>query len=355
MSDSFRILVLADARSIHTKRFADELRRQGCDVMIASLERGNDEAVKLPRRCIPPLRHFVITDVIRRITRDFKADIINAHFASGYGVTAALSKVTPGPRLALNLWGSDILHVPGKSILHEWKTIYALRAADIVFADSHYLLSEAERIATVRAGHVISWGIEREALRLRKQSYKIGKPCRIIVPRFHTPHYGNVRIVEALRDLVEAGRITLTFPASGPKLGDFRRCYSDLIDDGIELYDHMSRHQFLDFMADHDIYLSNAAWDSSPVSLIEAMGLGLLPVVADIPGVDDWLGPENGFRFDRDKLSMLTRLISEIIESDDDYAPIREQNRDKVEREGVFEDNVARHLDLMRDSVKAAV
>jgi glycosyltransferase involved in cell wall biosynthesis len=347
--------MLADGRSIHTRRFAHELRRQGCEVMIASLERGNEEAIRLPRRCLPPFRHFVITDVVRRITRDFKADVINAHFASGYGVTAALSKWTPGPAVALNLWGSDILHVPGKSILHQWKTIYALRAADMVFADSHHLLSEAEKIASITSGHVISWGVEREALRLRKQSYRIGTPCRIIVPRVHAPHYGNIRIVEALRDLVEAGRISLTFPSSGPKLNDFRRRYSDLIDDGIELYEHMSRHQFLDFMADHDIYLSNAAWDSSPISLIEAMGLGLLPVVADVPGIDDWLGPENGFRFNRDKLSMLTQVISDILDSGDDYASIRDANCDKVEREGIFEDNVARHLDLMRHSVEAKV
>ena len=319
------------------------------------LERSDDEAIRLPRRCLPPLRHFVITDVIRRITRDFKPDVVNAHFASGYGVTAALAKTSPGPTLALNLWGSDILYVPGRSILHEWKTIYALRAADVVFADSRYLLSEAEKIATLKDGRVISWGIEREALRLRKQSYRIGTPCRIIVPRVHAPHYGNVRVVEALRDLVEEGRIVLTFPAAGPKVNDFRRRYSDLIDDGIELYDHLSRHAFLDFMADHDIYLSNAAWDSSPISLIEAMGLGLLPVVADTPGIDDWLGPENGFRFDRDKLSILSQTIVSIISSGDDYASIRDRNRDKVEREGIFEDNVGRHLDMMRHSVEAKV
>ncbi len=355
MEVPFRILMLADGRSIHTRRFAEELRRQGCEVMIASLERGNDEAIKLPRRCIPPLRHFVITDVVRRLIRDSRPDVVNAHFASGYGVTAALAKSSHGPTLALNLWGSDILYVPGRSILHEWKTIYALRAADVVFADSHYLFSQAEKIATLKNGHVIPWGMEREALRLRKQSYRIGTPCRIIVPRVHALHYGNFRVVDALRDLVEAGRITLTFPASGPKLSEFHRRYSDLIDDGIELYDHMSRHRFLDYMADHDIYLSNAAWDSSPISLIEAMGLGLVPVVADVPGVDDWLGPENGFRFNRDKLSSLTQTISDIIESDDDFAAMRDGNRDKVEREGIFEVNIARHLDLMRHSIEAKV
>ena len=347
--------MLADCRSVHTQRFADELRRQGCEVLLASLERGPEEAIRLPRRCVPPLRYFVVTDVIRRLVRDFRPDVVNAHFASGYGVTAALARIQSGPRLALNLWGSDILHVPGKSILHQWKTIYALRSADIVFADSHFLLNEAGKIATIKWGEVISWGIERDALGLRKQSYAFCTPCRIIVPRFHAALYGNVRIVEALRGPVEAGRITLTFPASGPKLSEFRRRYADLIDNGIELYEHLSRNQFLDYMAEHDIYLSNAAWDSSPVSLIEAMGLGLLPVVADTPGIDDWLGSENGFRFNRNKLSELTHTIVSILDAGDEHAEMRQRNYDKVLRYGIFEDNVARHLEFMSRSVEANV
>ena len=54
------ILVLADSRSFHTERYVRELRRQGCHVILASLERGNIHHYTLKARGFFRQLHYIM-------------------------------------------------------------------------------------------------------------------------------------------------------------------------------------------------------------------------------------------------------------------------------------------------------
>ena len=344
-----RVLLLADTRAFHTERFARQLQTQGCDVLTASLEIGTMECRHLTGRGPLKWLHYISTvPQLRRLIKQFQPDVINPHFASGYGFIAALARRGNQPPIVLNLWGSDILIVPRKSWLHKRKTRYALRAADYVIGDSEFLVSAAERLAGGIERSVIPWGIERRFLNLHKDDYSFQKPLRIIVPRTQAPVYNNEFIVRALQPLIADGTVCVTFPSFGPDSTRFRDVVAPYLDSGINLYDAMPREQFLAFMAQHDVYLSACRSDSSPASLIEAMALGLLPVAADIPGVREWLSDDNGRLFPQDDDDALRAIITNIVHDDDSFADLRRRNFEKVQRDAIFEDNVATQLATMR-------
>ncbi|MCK4462017.1 MAG: glycosyltransferase [candidate division Zixibacteria bacterium] len=344
-----RVLLLADARAFHTERFARQLQTQGCDVLTASLENGTMEYHHLTGRGpVKSLHYLSVAPQLRRLIEQFQPDVINPHFASGYGFIAALARRGNQPPIVLNLWGSDILIVPRKSWLHKRKTRFALRAADYVIGDSEFLLSAAEELVGGIERSVIPWGIERRFLNLHKENYSFQKPLRIIVPRTQAPVYNNEFIVRALQPLIADGTVRLTFPSFGPDAARFRDVVAPYLDSGINLYDAMPREQFLAFMAQHDIYLSAARSDSSPASLIEAMALGLLPIVADIPGVREWLSDDNGRLFPQNDDDALRTIVTDIVRGDDSFADLRRHNFEKVQRDAIFEDNVATQLDIMR-------
>ncbi|UCD64712.1 MAG: glycosyltransferase [Candidatus Zixiibacteriota bacterium] len=342
-----RVLLLADAGSVHVERFTRQLKRQECHVVTASLEEGTMHHVRLKR--LGPVRSFhylLAVPQLKGIIKRFKPDIVNAHYASGYGLIGAEAIGSGGPPMVLNLWGSDILVVPDKSPQHRRKSRIALERAAWVFGDSRFIITCAEKIGRMKHNSVLPWGIEREYLNLHRADYAFSKPMRIIVPRSHEETYNNEFILQALRPLVERGEVALTFPAFGSMFEQFKTKAGKLADWGVQLYEKTDRRRFLAFMAEHDVYLSSSRSDSSPASMIEAMALGLIPVAADIDGVKEWLSPETGFAFEQGNQDNLREVITAIA-GGGPLDEMRRRNLERVKAEAIFEDNVGEQVRIM--------
>jgi glycosyltransferase involved in cell wall biosynthesis len=346
----FRILVLGDSRSFHIERYITQLKALDCQVMLASLEDGSTHHFHLKRwGPLPALHYSLSVAQIRGIVERFRPDIVNPHFASGYGASTTMAIRRDSVPIVLHLWGSDILIVPNKSPLHRRKTRLALRAAAHIFADSKYLMDEAAKLSPLREGTVFPWGIERDLLKYHRQDYTLGKPLRILVPRMHEPVYNNMFLVRALADLVRKERIQLTFPRFGSLTGNFEQESAVLVGDRLQLYDVLRREDFIKLMAQHDICLSAARSDSSPVSVIEAMALGVIPIAADIPGVREWLTDQSGYLYPEDDSDALRAIIESLLDSQDDHTTMRKTNLEKVKSEAIFEQNISRQLAIMED------
>ncbi len=353
MSDArLHIMVLADSRSFHTERYVAELRRQGCRVFLASLEPGAMHHYTLKSRGPVRQLHYVMAATeLRALMERVRPDVVNPHFASGYGFLAAIGNVRRWAPVITNLWGSDVLLVPQKSVFHRRKTAFALAKSDLVAGDSQYLLDAAARLAALPATRLIPWGIESGFLEWHKPTYDLSRPLRIIVPRPHEKVYNNLFLVRALAPLAAEGLIEMTFPAAGSLSGHFRLHARSMIGDRLKIYERMPRDQFMRFMAGHDVYLSSALSDSSPASMIEAMGLGLLPIAADIPGVREWLSNENGYLYELYNEKALRNIVEWFIRDNDPKTAWRSANFERVKHEAVFENNVAEMIRIMNDLV----
>jgi L-malate glycosyltransferase len=351
--EKLRVLVLSDAGAFHTERYMAEMARQGVEVMLLSLEEGRIEHLRLARRGpIRSLWYVMAATEVRKALRTFQPDILNPHFASGYGFTAALANSRKTVPVALHLWGSDILVVPGKSVFHARKTAHALNHADLVFADSHFLMKEAEELATLKKKLVIPWGIEERFLSLNNNHHQMARPLKIIVPRHQEKVYNNLFLVQALAPHINAGQIEMSFSSFGSLAGDFRFKVKPLVGDAIRFYDPMDRPDFLRFMAQHDLYLSSAITDSSPVSLIEAMALGLVPIAADVPGVREWLDDDSGYPYELYNGAELQKIIGNLITNPTNHEVMRRRNFERVKQEALFESNVGQMIEAMQGLVR---
>lgn len=347
-----KILILADGASFHTERFYNQLKKMGVDVSLASLEEGEQVDTLLERKGrIKQLYYRKALEGSLEIIRQFQPDIISAHYATGYGALAArLNRRTSIPYV-LNLWGSDILVVPNKSFMHRRKAISALSRAAHVTADSNYLLSKAGEITSLTKTSVIPWGIEAKYLNLFNAKKDFKQPLKIIVPRMHKAIYNNLFIVDVLSDFIASEKIKITFPAFGPDFNKFRNDASELVGDNIQYYDALNRDDFMPLMAEHDIFLSASSSDSSPVSMIEAMGLGLIPVAAKIDGIKEWLSEQNGYMFELNSRTSLRFTIEKLIKEIGSFNNMRIDNHDKVKADAVFEENIKEQHKILISSI----
>lgn len=133
-----KIVLLSGASSIHTVRWANGLADAGHKVHVVTKHPivnpfARDVRVhSLPYRGV--LGYFTMVLVLRKLLRHIKPDLVNAHYASGYGTTACLLNYRPW---LLSVWGSDVYDFPYKSPLHRWIVTRNLRAADAVASTSH--------------------------------------------------------------------------------------------------------------------------------------------------------------------------------------------------------------------------
>ncbi|MCP4703964.1 MAG: hypothetical protein GY865_05085, partial [candidate division Zixibacteria bacterium] len=159
-----RVLLLADGRSVHTVRYQTEMQSLGVEVVLASIEAGDTVDINLKSITgISGIDYALASRTIKQIVQKGKFNIINPHFACGYGFMTAFSEVWKTKPVLLHCLGSDILVSPKKSWLHKWRVKYALKKADQIVVDSRYLGSQAMKIYDKTDHRVIFWGADNSA------------------------------------------------------------------------------------------------------------------------------------------------------------------------------------------------
>ena len=130
-----RILAVADARSIHTLRWARRLADRGHDVHVVSNRVGADpretEGITVhdllalePLMRVPRLRRLRFGPAIRRLAATVGADVVHGHGITPYAYWGALAEVHP---YVVSPWGRDVLldalKEPGRSrALRTWRS-----------------------------------------------------------------------------------------------------------------------------------------------------------------------------------------------------------------------------------------
>ncbi len=360
-----KLLVLADAEAWHTERYVTELRREGHEVYLFSLQAGKLVDFRLPStKYGAALSHMSHVRRIKELIDKLQPDVINSHFASAYGVMAARCRRRfgdCGALWALTVWGSDMLVSPNKSYLHRRRVQYALASADIVVADSTFLAEETERLTDTPVKTIL-WGIEREYVatddELMQKAHSIvagrqGAPLRIFAPRPHRALYDNITLLTSFAPMLKYGQVTMTVNSTGELYESFIRRAKELgVKDSVTAYQPCSRDKYIALLRQHDFYLSAATSDSSPVSLIEAMAVGVFPICADYPGLNDLLvGEQRQFSiYDVDKGIQPETLVASVskLEAGKRLELLRAQ-RDTVTKLALYEDNIRATVRLFEE------
>lgn len=345
-----RILLLGDSRSFKLESYVPELRRQSCEVLLASVENGSLEHYQLKRR--GPIRQFhyrLAVPELKQVISEFHPNIIDAHDAN-YGFMAAVALKSSSIPLSLCLLGPDIIIVPQKSFLHRMKTVLALRRANAVIADSQYLLEEAMKLSSLKSTMVEPFGIEEKYLNLHKSNYELSIPLKIIVPRHQEKVYNNKFILISLTPLLKEGLISLTFADFGSLAGDLKAAAKELDSPNVFFYPKKEKEAFLRFMSEHDVYLSAALTDSSPVSLIDAMAMGLIPIVPNLPGIREWSEGSGTLTYSQNDSDELMKAIGLVLKGKVD-PEMRKRNLAKIRQKALFEKYVNKRINLMKNLV----
>ncbi len=203
-----RILLLADAASPHTEKWASALADEGYLVGLFSLNKTsatwlpeNKNIVLLYEPPVAPgknkLTYLLALPTLWRILRSFRPHLIHAHYASSYGLLAALSGFRP---FVVSAWGSDVFDFPRQSVFHKYILKFNLSRANRILATSYALKGELWKY-TKREVEVIPFGVDTEAFFPAEVKDKADEVINIGTIKSLEDIYGIETILEAARHI----------------------------------------------------------------------------------------------------------------------------------------------------------
>ncbi len=287
-----RIFYVSDAKSIHTRRWAEHYRDQGAEVHIASFQHAVISGVQvhvLPTWGLVRAGYFLAIPALRALARSIAPDVVHAQYVTSYGFLAAVAGLHP---LVLTAWGTDVLISPKKSKLMHWLASYAVRHADAVTTVAQHMNPAVAALGISEdAVSAVPFGVDTVRFVPPAAPRPESDTLRLICTRNFAPIYNVSTLITALQRAAQRGlRLQVDLVGAGPLRPELEaQVASTGIAPWVTFHGHVNHSRLAELLAQADVFVTPALSDGNNVSLNEAMACACFPIGTDIPANAQWL------------------------------------------------------------------
>ena len=324
-----KICYLADAESIHTQKWAIHFASKGNEVHIISFRKADIQNVKVHFLdthgfiSISPVASFLSkagyilwTRKIKQLVNKINPDILHAHWATSYGLLAALTGFHP---FILSTWGSDIIISPRKYWIMKKFVEYSLKKTDLVTATSEMLASATEKfIYDGRSVHTIPFGVDVDLYFPATTSPRNESICIGLVKSFEEK-YGVEYLIRAMKIVVDRGfNSNLVLVGDGSQFDNLVNLGRSLgISNLIKFIGKVDNSKVASYLQTMDIFVvpSISSSETFGVAVIEASSCAIPVIASDIGGLSEVIvDGETGFLIPPRNEEAIAEKIIKLIE-----------------------------------------
>ena len=295
-----RVLFLAPAFSIHTVRWVNALTERGYKIYLATLPNHKNQentihskvtVIELPVSGMKG--YYLNAPLLQRLAEKIKPDVVNAHYASGYGTLMRRAKLK---NTVLSVWGSDVYDFPYKNRLFMWIIQRNLEYADIIASTSYSMAKQTKKIMHKNLDITVTpFGVD---LKQFSEKEHIGSDGILIgCVKTLEEMYGMEYLIKAvgilLEDLKKKNMVTMAnniychIYGDGSQRNMLQRLINDLgLSDVIKLKGKIPHEKVPSILSGVDIFcvLSVKDDESFGVAAVEAAAMGIPIVASDVSG-----------------------------------------------------------------------
>jgi len=289
-----KICFIADPNHPNTlnwaKYFACELGHQ-IYILCLNAPRKPIEPIKFLRVSVlvnHKARYLFVHNAVRHHLADIKPDVLIGYRLTSYAYIAAKSRFHPFVAAAQSQKAAGERRVIRKPL--QWLAArYAVRNADLALAWAPHMKNDIISLGgSDKKTIVVPRGVD-----LRLFNYGPGKngsgKVNIITTRGLNPKYNLGVILRAIGKLKGMKEISYTVIGDGSERESLMRLASDLrIENRVKFVGRVPYGEISDYLAEADIYVSPVPEDGVSSSLLEAMAVGVFPIVTDIEANRYW-------------------------------------------------------------------
>ncbi|MCL2246450.1 MAG: glycosyltransferase family 4 protein [Lentimicrobiaceae bacterium] len=308
-------LLLIGSNSIHTYNYFHLVEDYFDEISLITVRENDFEADKLKSKYAVysslknPLNYFRAIKKYQTILEKERPDIIHIQQISTYGLLLikALRKSKLSIPVVATAWGSDVLLVPKKGCLYKKMVQYILNQSDAFTADGQVLVSEMQKLASKKIEVAIAnFGINVEELPLQKENM-------IYSNRLHKPLYRVDKIIMAFSKFLQQNPDwRLVVAATGTETEKLKQLCTTLnMESNVEFTGWVDAKANSENYAKAKIWVSIPESDAASISLLEAMYLGCIPIISNLPTKKEWIQDEvNGILVDNVDTDFISQALS---------------------------------------------
>jgi L-malate glycosyltransferase len=360
-----RVLLLGDANSSHMLKWASGVVSSGYEVKLFSLTPYSSEVLQesgVDVVCSSnagknKLLYPLAINEVKKLIREFKPDILHAHYASSYGLLGALSGFHP---FVMSVWGSDVYSFPKISPLHKWIFKFNLRKADRICSTSNTMKEEIKKY-TGKDISVIPFGIDLNVFK-PFYAHHVFKDDSIVVGTVKTLEigYGIEYLVDAfalLKKKLRGYPVKLLIVGKGSLDGKLRGMVKDLgIESETVFTGYVSPAEIPFYQNMLTIAVFPSLYESFGVSVVEAMACEKPVVVTNVGGLPEVVEEGvTGLIVPPQNAEKLEEAIEKLVKDKQLREQLGKQGRQRAERIYNWENNLAEMMGIYDKLLTAGV
>jgi len=365
-----KIMLLSDAASIHTVRWAQYFAGRGHEVHLLSNNPLDSPLEEVKLHIIKRIRYIPIISTpinlvlsviqVRRLAGKNQIDLLNAHYISNFGIIGSLTGIHP---FVASAWGSDVLRLGKKPSTRKFLVILCMRVADAVTTTAIQTREYVINTFNLKPEVVrIPWGIDLNIFRrgytkevsALKESLGLNPGIPVILSnRTMREDYSIESIVDSIPEVLrEHPNAVFLFirgygtPEYVEKIDSRARDLGIL--KNIRIVSQLvSPKDMAVFLNASNAFISLAKTDQFASSIMEGMACGTIPILSNLAVYKQYLkDEENALFVNFDNSDEIARAVNFCI----DNPNIREEfyiiNREIIEREEDWSRNAKRMEEL---------
>lgn len=320
-----RIAMISAAKSIHTIKWVRALKRRGHTVALYSLPNHKAPAGALSGIETHYLSHggvggyYFGASELSRLLKAFKPDIVNAHYATGYGTLAYRCGVHP---LLLSVWGSDVYDFPYQGRIQKHIVLRNLKGADAIASTSHAMACQVMRICPFEP-HIYITPFGVDTIFFNRKGKPPADRLTIGIVKALEPKYGVEYLIRAFpllksrllkQKLMPSGGMYLEIYGGGSLLPQLKAETEKLgLTDFVHFHGAVPHTRVPSIISGFDIFCAPSISDSESfgVAAVEAMSCGVPVVAGNVDGFREvMVDGETGFLVPpRDPATLANKLF----------------------------------------------
>lgn len=298
-----RICFVGPSNSAHIIKWCDWFSRRGHEVHVISFTDDKIASAEVhpidigvdPRGGeLAKMKYMLTGKKIKKLIDEISPDIVNAHYATSYGVAMALSGVK---NYILSVWGSDIYDFPKKSPVHKALLKFSLNSARYLFSTSQAMADEAGKYVN-RKFYITPFGVDMKLFNPDKRTRTSSEPFTIGTVKSMIDLYGINYIIEAVSVMTKEFPdvdIRVRLAGDGEQLEEYKALAEKLgAADKITFLGRITQDQAAAEWADMDAaVIPSVSYESFGVAAVEAQACGTPVIVSEVGGLMEATSPGN--------------------------------------------------------------
>lgn len=362
-----KILFLSAAKSIHTVKWVNAFAGRGHEVFLVYNKGHEPKEDMLDGRihlhCLKyggGAGYYLNAPELRKLTEKIAPDVINVHYASGYGTLARCAHL---PGYILSIWGSDVYEFPYQGRIKCRILKKNVRNARYLASTSNCMAAQLKNVMGDQSLEmtITPFGVDLGLFNPEQYSEKKSEDIVIGTIKALEDKYGIKELLTAFgklrTELLEEQferPVKLVIYGDGSQKEELGRLIQDMGLSGCaELKGRIPNVKVPETLNGLDIFCALSKKESFGVSAVEAMAMKKPVVVSDADGFKEVVeNGQTGIIVSRENADEAKAAMKKLVLDQELRRAMGQKGRERVEKFYAWEGNVDIMLKLYEEAVK---